>query len=403
MAEETTKQETTLVKMPISVNDRGIIIKTYEDMFRFATAVQKSGLAPSSFRTPEQILIAIQMGAEIGLSPMRSLQSYCVVNGTARLWGDTPLAVVRTSGMLEYIKEWIEGEGDDMVAFCETKRKGDAESKTSQFSVQDAKTAGLWSKTGTWKTYPKRMLTYRARAFNLRDNFSDALGGNTIAEEYDGLPEAAYDPTTPKRGEREAKFAEDVKVSDAPLPAAEDTSEILQAIVDAIQKRIKEKYGIDLEKLDEKLEPNTEKLTAKILIEWADRELDIKDLLDENQKPTEINNPMTWPVEFCEKYLSVVEDYLLPIPAEVEALFKSPDEPVKEDNQGAPRQELFVSNKDTSEELPKKWLCSACGATYDNPDFTEGKRKTPKCPECRAIGTTKLNPAAQKREAGEGE
>jgi hypothetical protein len=120
------------------------------------------------------------------MQPMRALQSFCVVNGQARLFGDAPLALVRQSGNLEYIKEWIEGEEEEMVAHCETKRKGDPEAKKTTFSVADAKRANLWGKRGTWTQYPQRMLKYRARSFNLRDNFPDAFGGASIAEEYYG-------------------------------------------------------------------------------------------------------------------------------------------------------------------------------------------------------------------------
>lgn len=189
-------------KLPIVANGRGLVLRSMEDMWRFACAVRDSGIAPSSFTKPEQILIAIQSGAELGMPPMRALQSFCVINGAARLWGDSPLALVRQSGLLEYIKECIEGEDNNMVAICETKRKGDPEAKITQFSIEDARQAGLLDKKGTvWKQYPKRMLTYRARSFNLRDNFPDCFGGSTIAEEYEGLetPEPSHETTTPKR------------------------------------------------------------------------------------------------------------------------------------------------------------------------------------------------------------
>jgi len=187
------KPTTAITKRTIETGNRGLALRTIEDIYRFAKCVVASGLAPSSYKTPEQIIIAVQTGAEMGMPPMRSLQSFCVVNGAARMFGDAPLARVRESKLLEYIKENIEGEGDEMVAICETKRKGDPEAKITRFSVADAKVAGLWEKRGRngqdtpWITYPKRMLTFRARSLNLRDNFPDALAGATIAEEYEGV------------------------------------------------------------------------------------------------------------------------------------------------------------------------------------------------------------------------
>lgn len=184
---ENNESQKTETKLEIKANAHGLVLQTINDMYRFAQYVVVSRLAPKSFQTPEQILIAIQSGAELSMPPMRSLQSFCVVNGQARLWGDAPLALVRQSGNLEYIKEWIEGEDEKMIAYCETKRKSDPNSITREFSVDDAKLAGLWKKAGTWQTYPKLMLKYRARSTNLRDNFPDAFGGSTIAEEYEGV------------------------------------------------------------------------------------------------------------------------------------------------------------------------------------------------------------------------
>lgn len=214
-------------RLPIAVNSRGLVLRSMDDMWRFACAVKDSGLAPSSFTKPEQILIALQSGAELGMPPMRSLQSLCVINGAARLWGDAPLALVRQSGLLGYIKEHIKGEGDDRIAICETLRKGDSEPKITSFSVDDAKQAGLWTKKGTWQQYPERMLTYRARSFNLRDNFPDCFGGSTIAEEYEGLetPEPSHETSTPKRKEVEAKQI------DTPNPESDTNQAAEEAIL----------------------------------------------------------------------------------------------------------------------------------------------------------------------------
>lgn len=185
---------------PIKANSRGLVLGSMDDMWRFASSVQRSGLAPTSFKTPEQILIAVQTGAEMGLSPMRSLQSLCVINGQARLYGDAPLALVRQSGLMEYIKERIEGAEREMVAHCTVKRKGEPDEQTKTFSVADAITAKLWGKAGPWVQYPKRMLQMRARALALRDIFPDAFSGATIAEEYEGVPGSLPEAEEPKTG-----------------------------------------------------------------------------------------------------------------------------------------------------------------------------------------------------------
>jgi len=213
--------------LPILANGRGLALRSIDDMWRFACSVANSGLAPKSFTRPEQILIAIQSGAELGMPPMRSLQSFCVIKGQARLWGSAPLALVHQSGKMEYIIETIEGEGDNRVAVCKTKRKDKPNEVETRFSVDDAKQANLWNNPDkpTWKQYPERMLKYRARSFNLQDNFPECFGGSTIAEEYEGvdMPEQAL---TPDAGSREQRKQIDAEVKDTASVLKEELKKV---------------------------------------------------------------------------------------------------------------------------------------------------------------------------------
>jgi hypothetical protein len=167
-----------------TVQPRGLALDTFEDAFRFSKLVATSDFAPKDFRgKPESCLLAIQHGAELGLSPMQSLQSIAVVNGRPSVYGDTALAVCKGSPVCEWVRETIEGEGEHMVAVCQAKRRGDAQPVESRFGVAEAKKAGLWGKQGSWTQYPRRMLQMRARGFALRDAFPDVLRGLVTAEE----------------------------------------------------------------------------------------------------------------------------------------------------------------------------------------------------------------------------
>ncbi len=174
---------------------RGLALATFDDAFRFAKVVAATEFAPKDFRgKPEACLLAIQHGAELGLSPMQSLQSIAVVNGRPSVYGDTALAVCKGSPVCEWVRERIEGDGDAMVAICEAKRRGDAEPVVSRFTMADAKRAGLAGKSGPWTQYPRRMLQMRARGFALRDAFPDLLHGLVTAEEAQDYPT----PTPPR-------------------------------------------------------------------------------------------------------------------------------------------------------------------------------------------------------------
>jgi hypothetical protein len=168
---------------------RGLALASFDDAFRFSQMVSKSEFAPKDFKgKPESCMLAIQAGSEVGLSPMQSLQSIAVINGRPTIWGDAAMALVQSSPVCEYIKEYTEGDGDALVAVCEAKRRGYPSPTVVRFSVADAKKAGLWGKSGPWQQYPARMLTLRARGFALRNAFADALRGLITAEEARDYP-----------------------------------------------------------------------------------------------------------------------------------------------------------------------------------------------------------------------
>jgi hypothetical protein len=165
-----------------------------DSAYRLANAVCKAGMAPKGLDTPEKAMVAIMHGLEVGLTPMAALQRIAVVNGRPTIWGDGAIGLVRGSGLCEYIKEWIEGNGDARTAYCEAKRRGEPEPIRRSFSVADAKKAGLWGKQGPWQQFSDRMQQMRARGFTLRDGFADVLGGLYLREEIEDAPPQTYAP-----------------------------------------------------------------------------------------------------------------------------------------------------------------------------------------------------------------
>lgn len=168
---------------------RGLALQSMADAMSFGKMVADSEFAPKDFRgKPASCVLAIQAGAEIGLSPMQALQSIAVVNGRPSIFGDAALAVVKASPVCEYVTEAVEGDGESMVATCTAKRRGYPQPTVVRFTVADAKKASLWGKSGPWTQYPKRMLQMRARGFALRDAFPDVLRGLVTAEEAQDYP-----------------------------------------------------------------------------------------------------------------------------------------------------------------------------------------------------------------------
>ena len=213
---------------------RGLALQTMAEAMTYAKMVANSEFAPKDFRgKPESCLLAIDLGSSIGLSSIQSLQSIAVINGRPTIWGDAALALVQSCPVCEYVREYLEGEGDNLTAVCEAKRQGYPSPSVSRFSVADAKKAGLWGKSGPWTQYPQRMLALRARGFALRNAFADALRGLITAEEARDYPqaEAAREPAREPVVVR-PKFSDEPKPSVVKLkaePAKSAASDIEKA------------------------------------------------------------------------------------------------------------------------------------------------------------------------------
>lgn len=192
-----TTELATETKSPVGFGSAGLQLRTLDDAWRFSTCLAKSGLAPKGIETPEAILIAVQMGAELGLAPMQSMQNIAVINGRPAIYGDAALALVRGSGLLAEYKQGVSGEGDKRKASVTVQRKGE-DPITQEFSVADAKKAGLWGKSGPWTQYPDRMLVWRARGFALRDAFGDVLKGTITVDEAQDTPAEPERNVTPQ-------------------------------------------------------------------------------------------------------------------------------------------------------------------------------------------------------------
>lgn len=164
----------------------GFEFNDLDGMFRAAQCYLQSGFAPPAFRTPQQLIMAWARGAELGLRPMQAIEGLTVINNRIGIMGDLALAMVRQSGLLaKYAKEWS-GEGDSLTCKVTLQRKGDEEHHYT-FSVAEAKHAGIYERSVTWRGYPKRMTYYRALGFGLRDDFSDVLKNMYTSEELEDL------------------------------------------------------------------------------------------------------------------------------------------------------------------------------------------------------------------------
>lgn len=197
-------------------------ITTFSELENLAMILGKSDLVPKDMiGKPANILLGMMFGNEIGLTPAQALQNVMVVNGRPTLWGDATMGLVENSGLQDWWKdEYLPTLNGGTWRFT-TKRRG-REPVTREFSMDDARTAGLAKKEGPWQLYPKRMLFHRARSWALRDVYPDVLKGIRYYEEERDVIEttatAAQSYELPK--ERAQGTTASAPAAEAPTAAA---------------------------------------------------------------------------------------------------------------------------------------------------------------------------------------
>ena len=184
------------------------------EAIQFSEMLASSNMVPKNFQgKPADILVAVQWGSEVGLSPLAALNGICIIQGKPSLYGDSALALVVAHPAYGGHEEKLEGE----EASCTIVRivNGKEITTVRTFSVTDAKKANLMSKPGPWSQYPKRMLAMRARGFAMRDAFPDALKGVITYEEALDIPDEAIKDITPANP-LDATFAPEVEAIKPP-------------------------------------------------------------------------------------------------------------------------------------------------------------------------------------------
>jgi hypothetical protein len=196
------KEEKKQLAKVVGAKEDGLLVgKDILQQLSLAKAYLASGMLPARFKSAEMILTAMQYAYEVGLKPLTAMRQIAVIQGTPSFFGDLPLAVVKNSGKMEWMKEFIIDKDSKEISFknknlsaeawgavCIVKRKGEPNETEKYFTMEDAQKAGLMNRD-CWKNYPKVMLKYRARAMALKDVFPDALNGIAISEyDYGEIP-----------------------------------------------------------------------------------------------------------------------------------------------------------------------------------------------------------------------
>lgn len=162
-----------------------------QNKLQFCKMLLWSAMCPKHFKTEGDVLSAILFGEELGFSPIQSLQSVYVVNGSPTLAALAIKAkIIESGGIFEQI-QW-----DYNICKLKCTRAGWVQS--FEFTMADAKQANLLGKDN-WKSYPKDMLHARCIARVGKHMFADVLKGVECREEM--LDAIEIKPPTSGEGE----------------------------------------------------------------------------------------------------------------------------------------------------------------------------------------------------------
>jgi hypothetical protein len=213
----------------IQLASNGMQVATVAQAYAFSELMEMAGWLPKGV-AKAGATIAIVAGRALGLDPFQAVQGIAPINGRPTIWGDSMVAVVKASGLVEDEQvEYVPDKRNCQGVRYIIKRKGIATPYEGTFTKADAEKAGLWGKSGPWTQYPTRMLLNRARAFALRDGFADVLKGFRCAEEEMDVVDAEAVTPAPKR-----KRASAAEILAAPMPTNDgDTPNPAEAVTDS--------------------------------------------------------------------------------------------------------------------------------------------------------------------------
>ena len=129
-----------------------------------ANDVYRSRLFPLS--SPQQAAAIMLKGYEIGLGLMASFEFVQVVKGHVGLSPKGALALLHNSPRITKIKlTRLTDEKNKFIGYECTMARDNGFSHTEQWTLEDAKTAGLFKPDSNWEKYPENMCKWRAIGF----------------------------------------------------------------------------------------------------------------------------------------------------------------------------------------------------------------------------------------------
>jgi hypothetical protein len=152
---------------------KALAVFSLEDTMSLGNVLAKSGYF-SDAKGEAQAVVKVLAGREMGFGPIASMTGVHIVQGKPTIGANLLGAAIKGSGRYNYRVVELTNDRAE-IAFYE----GSEEIGRSEFTMDDAKVAGLANKGGSWKMYPRNMLFSRAMSNGARWYCPDVFSGVT--------------------------------------------------------------------------------------------------------------------------------------------------------------------------------------------------------------------------------
>jgi hypothetical protein len=148
-----------------------------EDPKELGTMLAASGYF-SDAREAAQAVVKVLAGAELGFGPIASMTGVYIVKGRVTLSANLMAAAIKRHPKYDYrVRDISDTKAE--VTFMERTPDGWTEAGASEFTMDDAKRAGL-AGGENWKKYPRNMLLWRAMSNGAKFFCPDAFAGAPV-------------------------------------------------------------------------------------------------------------------------------------------------------------------------------------------------------------------------------
>lgn len=190
-------------------------VQAMADASTLAVALCNSALVPEIYKNkPENGAIAVLYGAELGLTPIQSLQQIFVVKGTPAIYARTMVALLMKNGH----RVWT-GESSDTSVTVYGQRAGEDHVEESTWTIERARKAGFTQTSKNYDSNPQAMLYAKGATEICRKIGPDVLLGIAYSREELEMEPRVVKATAERIGGGTAGLRAKMGVNPSPAPA----------------------------------------------------------------------------------------------------------------------------------------------------------------------------------------